>query len=864
MVQRKVPNKLCIQTDLHVKSEKRLGNLRPSSPKYQDGKHKGSDLKKKMKKSRSIKHTDFESLKSHTSIREVSQPGKPPPPLAVSTPQKQSPIKGSEASPNYMKSTSSFEARKERSQVSSNSSQSSMESKNPKKTSNNSRLSSVSGQKPGKPLARTSSLELVRTLTKSPSFKPARGSTKKRSQVVLCENLEVQRATCSSTLKDSKFPTYLTLSPGATESEGTSAMKVCPYTYCSLNGHRHAPSPPLKCFLKARRRLLKAQKSMKLGCLSPRRVKSSGGGVKEISKQIVADVPAIQGTDSNGPEITQMVPEDQVDFFIQIYTGKMKDAAEKIGGREENGDDMEEVDFDVDEDGGGKVVERCSNEEWCYEMNSEDSLCNSGEVVLPELEAAEEVYLASPTQEEEAPESMSCGTDSDMEWEEGQHSSTPSPDDEMGNSSQTNNEYDLETGSSSGDDIASFCKESVFKSDSIVSRYFDEIPAGEGLEEFFEGESSDSDGSNDNLASDESLEGFNNQNYLLSLTNGVEGDSTTEGRGPIEEASEAREEETHQDYSSSDRIENYHREEMVVESLLSETEDPETKQSLKQELLAADAGDAAEEEDQEDAAKSQIRIPSFDLLQDFSGADKDMTTEDTNEIQFGAAAKEGELNQIFISEALRNNNDDECQNKSEKDHHEAGSLKISHSMISEDQTHSGLNKVTFAENITEDVDEMEVEYSTISDPEETLPSSKNAAITRAKPAFIRGRRYPSEEMLKAPNNLKIIRCKRPDEELVEPREFNPRDPNYLPVEPDPEAEKVDLRHQMMDERKNAEEWMLDYALRQTVFKLAPARKRKVALLVEAFEKVIPIPKYEAHLGEKSPVFAHERPIQACS
>ncbi|KAG5539151.1 hypothetical protein RHGRI_019641 [Rhododendron griersonianum] len=855
MVQRKAPNKLCIQTDLHVKSEKRLGNLRPSSPKYQDGKNKGSDLKKKMKKSRSIKHTDFESLKSHTSIREVSQPGKPPPPLAVSTPQKQSPVKGSEASPNYMKSTSSFEARKERSQVSFNSSQSSMESKNPKKTSNNSRLSSVSGQKPGKPPARTSSLELVRTLTKSPSFKPVRGSTKKRSQVVLCENLEVQRATCSSTLKDSKFPTYLTLSPGATELEGTSAMKVCPYTYCSLNGHRHAPSPPLKCFLKARRRLLKAQKSMKLGCLSPRRV-------KEISKRIVADVPAIQGTDSNGPEITQMVPEDLVDFFIQIYTGNMKDAAGKIGGREENGDDMEEVDFD--EDGGGKVVERGSNEEWCYEMNSEDSLCNSGEVVLPELEAAEEVYLASPAQEEEAPESMSDGTDSDMEWEEGQHSSTPSPNDEMGNSSQTNNEYDLETGSSSGDDIVSFCKESVFKSDSIVSQYFDEIPAGEGLEEFFEGESSDSDGSNDNLGSDESLEGFNNQNYLLSLTNGVEGDSTTEGRGPIEEASEAREEETHQDYSSSDRIENYHREEMVVESLLPKTEDPETKQSLKQEFLAADAGDATEDEDQEDAAKSWIRIPSFDLSQDFSGADKDMTKEDTNEIQFGAAAKEGELNQIFISEALQNNNDDECQNKSEKDHREAGSLKISHSMISEDQTHSGLNKVTFAENITEDVDEMEVGYSTISDPEETLPSSKNAAITRAKPAFIRGGRYPSEEMLKAPNNLKIIRCKRSDEELVEPREFNPRDPNYLTVEPDPEAEKVDLRHQMMDERKNSEEWMLDYALQQTVFKLAPARKRKVALLVEAFEKVIPTPKYEAHLGEKSPVFAHARPIQACS
>ncbi|KAM3335822.1 hypothetical protein ACQJBY_030005 [Aegilops geniculata] len=35
------------------------------------------------------------------------------------------------------------------------------------------------------------------------------------------------------------------------------------------------------------------------------------------------------------------------------------------------------------------------------------------------------------------------------------------------------------------------------------------------------------------------------------------------------------------------------------------------------------------------------------------------------------------------------------------------------------------------------------------------------------------------------------------------RAFNPRAPNFLPVVPDPDAEKVDLRHQMTDDRKNA-------------------------------------------------------------
>ncbi|XP_057774761.1 calmodulin binding protein PICBP-like [Salvia miltiorrhiza] len=97
--------------------------------------------------------------------------------------------------------------------------------------------------------------------------------------------------------------------------------------------------------------------------------------------------------------------------------------------------------------------------------------------------------------------------------------------------------------------------------------------------------------------------------------------------------------------------------------------------------------------------------------------------------------------------------------------------------------------------------------------------------------------------------------------------FNPRAPNFLAVEADPEAERVDLKHQDVDERRNSEEWMVDYALRQVVTKLGPAKKRKVALLVEAFEKVMPLPlpptKFDLHLSYASP-FNQPRPMQACN
>ncbi|KAG0481251.1 hypothetical protein HPP92_012109 [Vanilla planifolia] len=96
------------------------------------------------------------------------------------------------------------------------------------------------------------------------------------------------------------------------------------------------------------------------------------------------------------------------------------------------------------------------------------------------------------------------------------------------------------------------------------------------------------------------------------------------------------------------------------------------------------------------------------------------------------------------------------------------------------------------------------------------------------------------------------------------KEFNPRPPHFLPLEPDPEAETVDLRHQTVDERKSAEEWMVDYALQRAVTKLCSAQKRRVALLVQAFENVIPLSVCEEPIGHGPPAFACPRSIQACS
>ncbi|KAL1312489.1 hypothetical protein HN51_039099 [Arachis hypogaea] len=102
---------------------------------------------------------------------------------------------------------------------------------------------------------------------------------------------------------------------------------------------------------------------------------------------------------------------------------------------------------------------------------------------------------------------------------------------------------------------------------------------------------------------------------------------------------------------------------------------------------------------------------------------------------------------------------------------------------------------------------------------------------------------PDRKLPRSWSNLrKVILLRRFIKSLEKVRKFNPRGPRYLPIELDPEAEKVNLRHLDMAGRKGTEEWMLDYALRQVVSQLTPARKRKVGLLVEAFETVMPTMK----------------------
>ncbi|KAK3007605.1 hypothetical protein RJ639_013999 [Escallonia herrerae] len=939
MVQRKVANKLGIQVD-HVKSEKLLVNLRPSSPRQ------GADLKtKKMKKSRPIKRSDFESSRSSPPLRKDGpRPGKPQTldvPTAAAIPQKQSPIKAQEASPNYMKSTSSFDARKERSPVSTRLSLTSNATKTPSPTNSiNLKHGSASVHKAAKTLTWASSLKLVKTLTKTPSFKPARPTVRKFSPVALCEDLDSQRATCSSTLKDSKFPNYLTLSPGGTESEGTSVMKVCPYTYCSLNGHYHTPSPPLKCFLSARRHMLRMQKNVKLGSLSPRRAKSSADSKKEndVGQMIFADKPPIQEEDLHTAQIPAIKQEEQTDFFIEIYTNIMEDTAEAIGGSQYNKDDADTCNLAVTDimpsagTGDQTATEDSSNDKIAHshsdnitsEIDIGENPNRNGDVILTEtiiseflpeesqkVQATEELYPSPLAQEETTVEFLAdhCNSDeeiqpkiqmdeqnsdvSDMEWE-AQQLSAPHLDDILL----------FKSDNIAKETLADGVLHELFDEESISSEAWIHDSDSDLEDSYANGESHASDGimrtkttwppmkdstaevnnsipkmvlrlehDETKFTSENQDEAFVKDQENVSLEDGYTCQllGNREPNSP-HDATRKDQEGIYKDHMESQNTIEVYQSNAVTEREFSNkvfdgcflqelppADDSEPDQdSLVQEPLTADARYGMEEKEKEEVHEEKTRGDNDEckLSEKIGDSESSITFADEAipaQVQDHSTDKQPQINVV------------EKQDETEKARDEAERSKISNSTAPEAQTESGI-AVTSAENTNTDQDakKMEVEYASKPDAEEICSTPKTTSSRDTNYLLFHARSTSHQELPKAD---KIpgwtIGCRRPLKDAEVTKKFGMRDPNYLPVEPEPEAERVDLRHEMMDDRKNAEEWMMDFALRRAVTKLAPARKRKVALLVEAFETVLPTPKYEMHPRHTPAAFVHARPLQAC-
>ncbi|KAI3850069.1 hypothetical protein MKW92_047074 [Papaver armeniacum] len=982
MVQRKQPGKLSTPVETKksfVKSDKRSTANKPLvssaySSQNQDVRNKGgTDLKKKLKKSRSLKLLDLENIESSSPMKEkekfkscIQSPAVDllKTPTKVSSPAA---TKVSETSPNYMKSTSSSKARKECSPVSSSrSSQTIFDSRNQKRrNSNNSKSSSLfpspSGEKPGRSLTRSNSLKPVRTLTKTTSTKA--GKPKKSSTVVLNQNINMSRATCSSTLKDSKFPNYLMLNPGRSESEGTSVMKVCPYTYCSLNGHHHAPSPPLKCFLSAKRRLLRTQRSLRLKSLSP-------GGTKlpaKAKKETVSGQLEFEGDSSTTK--TDSVQETGMDFFVEIYA-KPRETVD----RRSNHDGEAEQIYGATTTSEGQNGFLKPIRDGAEAEVSCDCCCigtnKSGSTVLVEPESDEE----------------GVQTTCELNWEEGEVV-TQLFTEEVASPNLTNEDMLQETSQESIEgsdtetaDFESYeaylilelvCQDQLFLAEdtpgdqidknkeshldhffsgtiskSSVDKPFEELPAATSEKngvsdvenDFFQENFQLGDHEvpcraeviNVNPNEEEENNCFEDDALIDHSSSSQIADPSAEiGQQPApsepyteldvqdqfsaEDTAEEQihtDKESHLDYCLSDTISESSADK-PYEELPPATGEKNGVSDMENDFFQenfqlgdhevpcrADVIDVNPNEEEENACYEDDAL----IDQSLSSQNTDLNAEIGQEPapsepyvdQLLPAAdsevgdeEEGPIaninTEIEVSPTESPQQDDKCginvehplllsdqssindvaknrehtnQDQGEKmDHNSAG---FKHEEEHNDLENYNLNCIEpgMVENIQ--VQEQKVET-------DTTPCKSNSDDSVGQKSIMKARKKSHPEVTEIScNNLKItIGCRKNFEESEELKDFNPRDPNYLPVEPEPEAETVDLKQQMMDERKNAEEWMVDFALRRAVTELAPARKRRVALLVEAFETVTPQTKRESLVQHVMPAFAHARPMLAC-
>ncbi|XP_028081921.1 calmodulin binding protein PICBP-like isoform X1 [Camellia sinensis] len=252
----------------------------------------GTELRKTLKKSRSIRLGIFGSLRP-TSRRAKSRFDQRHSSLSsnAATP----PTRKADASPHYWKATSCSEGKKMHFQASLRDSESNFGSiDDNRRNSHKSNLGSSSFK--SMQTLRTPSMRISRISINKSSFKSKRSSVNKCS-----EESSVYRATCSSTFKDSKFPSHVEHDQGDTKSEKNSVIKVCRYNYCSLHGHQHSPTPPLKRLLSKRRRSLKTQKSLRLRRQSSVRSKYPDDILKEIetSPMVTKGEPELEEQGSN-------------------------------------------------------------------------------------------------------------------------------------------------------------------------------------------------------------------------------------------------------------------------------------------------------------------------------------------------------------------------------------------------------------------------------------------------------------------------------------------------------------------------------------------------------------------------------------
>ncbi|CAA2986956.1 calmodulin binding PICBP-like [Olea europaea subsp. europaea] len=724
------------------------------------------------------------------------------------TPQQKSSLEVSDETPRYMKATTSSKGKKANSMESQQNSEFCFD--NTDQTSSHSSQSNVASPSVGSLQTSLTALNLrnVKILIKTTSFKPKRSSLK-YSRV--SQDLIVDRATFSSTLKDSKFAKQVEHIPEEVESEKTSVMKVCRYHHCSLHGHcneAHDPVPPQKRLLYKKRRSLKKQKSTKPKSDSMSVTKSSRDKKKDLQKgQMISNL--------------QQLVQGESDSIATSYEGDTSSSC--------------------------ALEVKMSETPWLsasYVMDSgteikttpKTQLVGDGYSSIQESDLVEIAFGETSNPEENYRESLNrvmdygtqkqgilCSKCSSIKMEPNESKGTadvdlPRPqvlDSNLGNGYKATDFSDTAASSISlkADEQFSADNKGTATSNgaecdfnepniqnALTPDHFDEVTESNSV--MF----STSDDQTSKYGNPES-----ERKFTAEVMHAEDSESSEVVHVKNSEVSTRFHEENKTQFNKFRHISMWHMiHQHMAESMAAESENKPLQDDDGSNVLRA----------KESSASSR----------NFSDSDRGILNNnyelDDIEVRklFAVKLVREAIEKILLPEVQDQTSDDQSMTSDTAHEQELFEKNEHKGSVQESSTECEPDKAEG--DVPADLKEVGLNNNDISG-QEMVQTDKE---------------FGSKSEKKAPkhwsNLKKWILLQRFIKELEKVRKFNPTSPQHLPLKPDPESEKVNLRPQTVEERKKAEEWMLDYALRQAVSQLAPTQKRKVSVLIKAFETVV--------------------------
>ncbi|KAL6138035.1 hypothetical protein ACLB2K_063323 [Fragaria x ananassa] len=601
------------------------------------------------------------------------------------------------------------------------------------------------------------------------------GVIRKHSEISEFPELGVQRATCSSALKHSKSPPEVKdVHAEGSDSEGTSATKPCPFTYCSLHGHRHTNVPPLKSLISIRRRLLKTPRGTKLATRSTVKAKKSGK-IKEdgMNKMVSNGLSLVHGTTSSVVE--KLGPEET----LQVH--------------DETCSKEDEDNYDLSNDSGklfGETLEESLQETTDFTTVEHHALLSPTSLGDLCLEGCiEPVSEVTNTDLKEEKCAASCHNECiDFTCTDKSNSSRPKSIPENVESDDCTNDLVVES-------------------------------------------TSDNESHEKNCAL--GCEAPEEQTIAIEQN---DGSLVTDKVGSLEL-------DKNESVECSMQAKNHKY--ITMWKLM-------YKHAVKGNPEAVDNPVPLHGEDKEDQVEGTTGVlitnnPSFPETDEHTvptnhrGGDQTLELCQQNAIDLVQEA----FDKILLPEVQGSFFDQSVT-----------------SDISSDQ--DGLQR-----RIDEGEEHITLTYGDSSDvrivqnTEEAQLEAESSNATKEKAVEVVEDKFEQNTPKRWSSLKKFILLKRFVKAIEKVRNVSYQKPHFLPVDPDPEAEKNNLRRLELKHSKSADEWMLDYALQKVIAKLSPPQQRRVALLVEAFETVLPFPDIRTHPRSKA-IGSTEADLQACN